>query len=84
MKKVREYAEKKGIKSKELNGLYTWRTMSYPAFLKYLEQNNLTATTKDLIVPNTAHDLHGGHDHHHGPVLYVPGGGQDADWSTRS
>lgn len=72
VKKAREIAEKQGIKPKELEGLYTWRTMSYSAFLKYLEKNHLTATTKDLIVPNTAHDLHGGHgdhgdhgDHHH-------------------
>ena len=73
-KKAREIAEKQGIKPKELAGLYTWRTMSYPAFLKYLEKNKLSATTKDLIVPNTAHDLHGGHgDHHHHAHAHMEG-----------
>lgn len=65
VKKAREYAEKKGISEKELHGLYTWRTLSYPAFLKYLEKNKLKATNKDIIVPGAAHDHHGDHHHEH-------------------
>lgn len=56
--------QKGGITKKEVDGLYTWQTMSYPAFLKYLEEHKFTASEEDLIVPN-AHHKHGdGHANH--------------------
>jgi hypothetical protein len=45
---VKEYAKK----TKKVDGFYKWKSMSYAAFLKYLENNKLTASPKDLIVPD--------------------------------
>lgn len=71
--KVKEYAKKNGL-DKKVKGLYTWRSMSYPAFLKYLEKDKYKASTKDkIIVEPAAHDLHGDeHGHHphvHGSLM---------------
>ncbi len=62
MSKIKEYAKKKWLDDKKIKGLYTWKAMSYPAFLKYLETENLQASTKDVIVPDAHHDLD--HDEH--------------------
>ncbi len=73
LSKVKEYAKKNGL-DKKVKWLYTWRSMSYPAFLKYLEKDKYTASAKDnIIVDHAAHDLHGdGHGHHphvHGSIM---------------
>jgi hypothetical protein len=69
LQKIKKYAENKGI-DKTVQSYYTWQTMSYPAFLKYLEKNKLKATAKDAIVKDAAHDLGHHDDHHHHPHLH--------------
>lgn len=72
MAAVKEYAKKNGL-DKKVQWLYTWQSMSYAAFLKYLADEKLTASPKDLIVPDATHDLHGDwHGHHphiHGSLM---------------
>ncbi len=63
IEEIKAYA-KKHWADKKLKKLYKWRTMSYPAFLRYLQEQELEATTKDLIVPEASHDLHGDHHEH--------------------
>lgn len=68
LQKVKEYAKKKGIKD---GGIYSWKTMSYGAFVDYLKnQKKLNATTEHVIVPDAHHDLHGDHDHAHHPHIH--------------
>jgi hypothetical protein len=43
--------------------------MSYGAFLSYLDKNKLTASPKDVIVPEAKHDH--GHEHAHAPHAHV-------------
>jgi hypothetical protein len=71
--KVKEYAAKHGL-DKNLKWLYRWRRMSYAGFLRYLEKEGLQATTDDVIIPNTHHELwhEHGHDHHH-PHAHMEG-----------
>ena len=56
---------------KVVKSYYDWQTMSYPAFLTYLAKNNLSASTKDLVIPDAGHNLHGHHDDHHHPHAHL-------------
>lgn len=63
MESIKKHTEKHGL-DKKAKSLYNWKRMSYPAFLRYLEKEKLKATTKDIIVADAEHNLHG-HDHAH-------------------
>ncbi len=40
----------KKLSERDKNNIYTWQTMSYAEFLKYLKEGKLTATTDNLLV----------------------------------
>lgn len=60
--KVREYAKKHGI-DKKLKWYYSWRSMSYAAFIEYTKRQKFKVSSKDPILPEEA--AHGFHDHKH-------------------
>ncbi len=62
---VKAYAKKHGP-DKKMKWLYKWKRMSYPAFLRYLEDQGLSATTEDKFEKESWHDLHSDeHEHLH-------------------
>ena len=62
---MKAYAKKHGP-DKKMKWLYKWKRMSYPAFLRYLEDQGLSATTEDKFEKESWHDLHSDeHEHLH-------------------
>ena len=62
---VQKIHKSKKLSEKQQEWLYTWRRMSYGAFLGYLKKNNLAATTDNLLDPHAGH-AHDPHEHFEG------------------
>ena len=63
IEKIRKYAENKGI-DKTVKSYYSWKSMSYSAFLKFINDEKFEATSDLLIREPSLHDL-GHHDEHY-------------------
>ncbi len=62
---AKKYVKEKGENKAE--GFYTWKSMTYGAFIKYLSDNKLKASKEDKIVEHAHHD---DHHHEHGPHMH--------------
>ena len=66
--KAQEHVKKQNEskQGKEAKKFYRWRTLTYGAFLDYLQKNKLRASKEDILIEHAHHE----HAHEHGPHMH--------------